>query len=261
MRDILHPDIQPSDPNPMRRAQLAMARQPLPKRFYREVLTVEADGVHAIHLDGRAARTPGRNLLALPTAAAAEVVALEWRAQEGVIDPARMHATRIANTAIDSLGGRLDEIRADIARYASSDLVCYRAEEPEGLAARQREAWDPVLDWARSHVGADFQLAGGIIHVDQPPAALAAVATALAREGETMRLAALHVLTTLSGSCLIALKFGAGAIGAEAAFAASTIDEDWNADAWGRDAEAEARQDRRREEFLAAAALLAALPG
>jgi chaperone required for assembly of F1-ATPase len=258
MRDVLYPDFAPSDPNPMKRAQNAMARQVLPKRFYKSVEVSEKDGGFAISLDGRPARTPGRNLLALPTHAAAAVIAAEWEAQADVIDPARMHATRIANTAIDSLGGRIAEVQADIAGYAGSDLVCYRAGEPEGLVERQNAAWNPVVAWAVEALGARMILAEGVVHQQQTPDALAAVAAAVAQEAQPIRLAALHVLTTLSGSCLIAMMLRAGALDADAAFAASNVDEDWNAHLWGRDAEAETRLARRREEFHAAAALLLA---
>jgi chaperone required for assembly of F1-ATPase len=258
MRDILYPDITPSDPNPMRRAQAAMARQALPKRFYKHAQISEKDAGYRIQLDGRAALTPGRNPLALPTPASAELVAAEWLAQVDVIDPARMHATRIANTAIDSIGRRLAEVQADITGYAGSDLVCYRAGEPEGLVIRQNEAWDPVVAWASDALGARMVLAQGVIHQEQPPEALQAISAAVDAEMQPIRLAALHVITTMSGSCLIALMLRAGALAPEAALAASLVDEDWNASLWGRDAEAEVRQARRREEFLAAAGLLLA---
>jgi chaperone required for assembly of F1-ATPase len=259
MRDILYPGLAPSDPNPMKRAQNAMARQPLPKRFYSVAEVVEDANVFCIQLDGRPARTPGRNLLALPMRAAADVIAAEWQAQTDVVDPAHMHATRIANTAIDSLGGRIAEVQAEIAGYAASDLVCYRASEPEGLVQRQNAQWNPVVAWAAKALGVRMFLAEGVMHQAQSPEALAAVGAAVAREVTPIRLAALHVLTTISGSCLIALMLRAGDLDAESAFAASTLDEDWNASLWGRDAEAEARVTRRRGEFLAAAALLKAL--
>jgi chaperone required for assembly of F1-ATPase len=259
MRDILYPVSGPSDPNPMKRAQAAMARQPLPRRFYSNVEIQEREGAYAIHLDGRLARTPGRNPLALATRRAAEMLAAEWKAQVDVLDPGRMHATRIANTGIDSIGQRLAEVQADVAAYAATDLVCYRAGEPDGLMRRQRAAWDPVVDWAHSELGARVVLAEGIMHQEQDDAVLSAIRARVATEREPVRLAALHVLTTMSGSCLIALMMAAGALSADAAWAASLVDEDWNADLWGRDAEAEALRALRRNEFDAAAALLAAL--
>lgn len=258
MRDIIYPDSGPSDPNPMKRAQAAMARQPLPKRFYKSVQVIEQNNIFIIHLDDRPARTPGRNLLSLPLRAAAELIAAEWEAQTEVIDPASMHATRITNTALDSLGHRIAEVQADIAKFAGSDLVCYRTGEPEGLVQRQNELWNPVVDWAQTRLGAKVVLAEGIVHQPQPETALATVATAVAAETDPVRLAALHVMTTLTGSCLIALMAASGALAAAEAWSASTVDEDWNASLWGRDSEAEARMLRRRGEFLAACALLKA---
>jgi chaperone required for assembly of F1-ATPase len=259
MRDILHPDFAPSEPNPVKRAQAAMARQPLPKRFYKAATAEAAEGGWSILLDGRPARTPGRNALRLSTEAAGHLVAAEWNAQAEVVDPARMHATRIANTAIDSLSHRMAEVQADIAAYAGSDLVCYRASEPQGLANRQNALWDPVVAWTVEALGARMMLAEGVMHVAQSDGALAAVQAAVAAEDHPVRLAALHVLTTMSGSCLIALMLRAGALSAEGAWAAANVDEDWNAQLWGRDADAETRLTRRKEEFLAAAGLLHAL--
>jgi chaperone required for assembly of F1-ATPase len=259
MRDILYPDVGPSDPNPMKRAQNAMARHSLPKRFYKEVTVVEVEGGFGILLDGREARTPGRNHLRLDTRKAADLLAAEWQAQAEIVDPATMHATRISNTGLDSVGARLADVQADIAGYAASDFVCYRAGKPKGLAARQIALWDPVVAWARQALGAQFMLAEGIVHVAQSPVALDRVTSAVGAEVHPVRLAALHVLTTLSGSCLIALMFRAGAVEESEAWAAATVDEDWNISLWGSDAEAETRMARRREEFLAAAGLLRAL--
>jgi chaperone required for assembly of F1-ATPase len=260
MREILYPAHEPSDPNPLKRAQAAMARQKLPKRFYQEV-DVDNRGTEgfAIRLDGRTARTPGRKLLALPTLPAAEVVAAEWRAQADVIDPARMHATRMTNTALDSFAGRIAEIQADVASFAGSDLVCYRAGEPEGLIAAQTLHWTPVLAWADQVLGARFRLATGVMHQQQDEAALAAVSLAVGACSQPVRLAALHVMTTLTGSCLIALMAAGGSLDADAAWQAATVDDEWSASLWGPDEEAAARMARRREEFGAAYALNAAL--
>ncbi len=259
MADMTDFDPTPSDPNPMKRAQTAMARQPALRRFYQEVAVSEGPDGFAITLDGRQARTPGRKPLALSRHAAAEVVAVEWRAQGETIEPSRMHATRIANTALDSFEGRIGEVRADVAAYAASDLVFYRAGEPEGLVASQNRHWNPIVEWAEAHLGTRFTLAEGIIHQPQTDAALAAVRAAVGRRGEPVSLAALHVCTTLTGSCLIALMAAEGALSGEAAWKASIVDEAWNASLWGWDEEAERRLAARREEFLAAHALVRAL--
>jgi chaperone required for assembly of F1-ATPase len=258
MRDLVFPEQPPERPDPV---ALARARQKLalPRRFYSDVTVEERpDTGHVILLDGRPARTPGRHLLALPNLAMAEVVAGDWRAQGGTIDPTTMHATRIANTALDAIARDPDPVRADLAAFAATDLVCYRATEPEGLIAWQNRHFDPVLDWTNQTLGVRFRLAGGIIHVAQPPEALAAVRTRLAAIGEPVRLAALHVMTTLTGSVLIALMTVAGALPAQDAFAASDCDEAWNRQQWGEDAEAMARRDRRWREFSAATALATA---
>jgi chaperone required for assembly of F1-ATPase len=255
LRDILYPPVEPSDPNPMRRAQNAMARVTLPKRFYKAVEVFEKEGIHAVTLDGRTALTPGRKPLALPTHAAAELIATEWRNQGDVIDPAVMHATRMANTGIDSIGARLADVQADAAAYAGSDLVCYRAGEPDGLVARQREAWDPVVGWAADRIGVRIVLVEGVMHQAQTPETLAAVRERVSSINDPIGLAALHVMTTMTGSCLIALMAADGSLSSAEAWSAATVDDVWQAEQWGFDEEAQRRMERRRDEFAAAVAL------
>jgi len=259
MGDPIEPGPELSHPDPVKRAQNAMARQAPLKRFYKDVGVVEAPGGYAIALDGRPARTPGRKPLALARMQAAELIAAEWHAQVDVIQPALMHATRIANTALDSFDGRIGEVQADIAGYAASDLVFYRAGEPDGLVAAQNDRWNPILAWARETLGSRFVLAEGVIHQGQSEEALAGVRVAAARWREPIALAALHVMTTLTGSALIALMAAEGSIDGEEAWRASIVDETWNGSLWGWDEEAERRLAARREEFLAAHALARAL--
>jgi len=259
MRDGADAAPGPSEADPVKRAQQAMARQPPLRRFYADVAVVEGEAGFGVALDGRPARTPGRRLLAAPTSAAADVIAAEWRAQGETIQPAGMHATRIANTALDSFDDRIGNVQADIAAYAASDLVFYRAGEPEGLVMAQNAAWNPVVAWAEATLGVRFVLAEGVVHQAQPENALAAVRAALAPRVEPIGLAALHVMTTLTGSCLIALMAAEGALAGDQAWDASLVDESWNASLWGRDEEAERRLAARRAEFLTAAALLRAL--
>ena len=152
-------DDAPKDP--MRAAQANMRSEPV-RRFYKSVDVREEDGRHALTLDGRGARSPGRNPLASASRALMARVAEEWKRQGETIDPAEMPITRLLNSAIDGVSRTMDETRADIARYAGSDLVCYRAEAPETLAERQRLAFDPVLDWAAEALGARFALAAGV---------------------------------------------------------------------------------------------------
>lgn len=260
MRDILYPEGETwqGGDDAVARARASQAR-PLPRRFYKAVSVEPGEGGFLVLLDGRKARTPGKNLLALPVRAAAERVAAEWAAQGDHIDPAEMHATRIANVGIDRVNAVRDEVIAEMAGYAGSDLVCYRAEGPDGLVARETAAWTPVLDHMRSRYGARFILSEGIAHVAQEAAALDAVAAGFARFQNPIALAALHTLVTLSGSALIPLALADGALDAETAFAAAHVEEDWNIHLWGEDAEAQARTARRRAEFMAAADLLAVL--
>ncbi len=243
--------------NPMRAAQANMRSEPV-RRFYKSVDVREEDGRHALTLDGRGARSPGRNPLASASRALMARVAEEWKRQGETIDPAEMPITRLLNSAIDGVSRTMDETRADIARYAGSDLVCYRAEAPETLAERQRLAFDPVLDWAAEALGARFALAAGVTHVEQPPEALAAVRAVLEEFDDPAALAALSVVTSLTGSALIALAMARGFLAPAEAWRAAHVDEDFQAECWGGDEEAMARRAARWREMEAAAIVLAA---
>jgi chaperone required for assembly of F1-ATPase len=242
-------------------------RRPPPKRFYKAVAVdvapaalpgERAAAAYSILLDGKPVRTPAKGVLAVPTRALAEAIAAEWVAQGDRIDPVTMPLTRLANSALDAVRGREAEVRAEIVKYAGSDLVCYRAAGPSGLVARQAELWDPVLAWSRTALGVRFEMATGLMPVAQPAAARAAVAAAL--EGlDAFAIAALHVMTTLMGSALLALAHARGLLTAEAAWAAAHVDEDWQMAKWGCDAEAKARRDRRWAEMQAASRMLALL--
>ncbi len=230
------------------------ARQP-PKRFYTDVTVAARGGGHAVHLDGRALRTPGKLVLVLPTAPMAEAIAAEWAAQGSTIDPMSMPLTRLANSVRDQVEGREPEVRADIAKYAGSDLLCYRADGPAELVVLQAATWDPLLDWARKMVGADLAVCSGIMPVDQTAASRAAVEAAVAKL-DSFRLASAHVMTTLLGSVVLMLATEAGRLTPEEAWKAAHIDEDWQIAKWGEDAEAARRQEKRKTEFLAAVRLI-----
>jgi chaperone required for assembly of F1-ATPase len=242
---------------PMQRAQAAM-RPPLPKRFYKEARAVERGGAFALELDGKPAKTPARNPLAAPTREIGEALAAEWNALGDIIDPAKMPLTRLLNVAIDRVAVESEAVAADIANYAGTDLVCYRAAEPEELVQAQADAWNPVLGWAHEALGARLVLSQGVTHVQQPETALAAVRAEIERLPKPFGLAALATVTSLTGSILIALMLARGAISPEAAWQAAHVDEDWNIAKWGEDAEAQARRASRKAEFDAAAQLLAA---
>jgi len=247
-------------PRPTDPAVLARGGAPrtLPKRFYTAVTAAPRGDGHAVHLDGRPLRTPGKLVLILPTAALADAIAVEWSAQGEHIDPLTMPLTRLANSVRDQVDGREREVRADIAKYAGSDLVCYRADSPEGLVAAQSRAWDPVLDWARREIGCDLAVATGIVHVAQSAASRAAIDTAVAPL-KGFRLASAHVMTTLLGSVMLALAVIRGHMTADEAWAAAHVDEDWQIAKWGADDEAMRRRAARLVEFQAAVRLCALL--
>ena len=259
MRDLLN-DLSEglSHPDPIRRAQIQM-QKPLPKRFYAEVSIAQHEGGFAITLDGKMVRTPARQVLAVPTEALALRVAAEWQAQGEEINPMSMPVTRLVNTALDGVTANTQAIFEDILRFSSSDLICYRAEEPERLVERQAERWDPVIDWAANDLGARFILVEGVMHHEQPREAIAAFAVTLARHDSPIALATLHTVTTLTGSAILALAFAEGRVTVEEAWSLAHLDEDWTIERWGRDEEAEERRAKRFAEFKAATDVFFAL--
>ncbi len=231
--------------------------KPLPKRFYKDV-SVGEGAFFQVLLDGRPIKTPGKKALMLPTRALANLVAEEWAAQGSHIDPGTMPLTRFSNTAIDAVSGALEDVAADVVAYAGRDLLCYRAGEQPQLAAKQAALWDPVLAWAREALGARFDVAEGVMPIDQPAMTLKAVARAL-EPHDPYRLTALHVMTTLTGSAILAIAHARGALDAEAAWAAAHADEDYQTAMWGEDYEASVKRGQRRAEFDAASRYLMAL--
>ncbi len=246
--------------HPMRSAQAAM-RKPLPKRFYERAEATPFKNGFRLTLDGKPALTPRRQPIALRSEPALMLIAAEWSRQGEVIDPAAMPATRIVNAAIDHVAFAMDEVRADLCRYAGSDLICYRASEPARLAELQQQHWSPLHDWAQQRLGVALRLTNSIQHVAQDEALLRAYERAIAAIDGPAALAALHVMVTLSGSAIIALAAAEGVLSAEAAFDASEVDADFEVEVWGVDDEAAARRAYRLSEFKAAAELFAALRG
>jgi chaperone required for assembly of F1-ATPase len=229
----------------------------LRRRFYQKATTVaDADG-YAVRLDDKPVRTPARRLLAAPEPALAQAIAAEWQAQEDVIDPAKMPLTRLANAVIDGVAVMPLPVAEEIAKYLASDLLFYRASSPTGLVESQARHWDPILAWAHHALGADFKLGEGIVHVAQPEAALTAARAAI--PSDAWRLGAVHVVTTLTGSALIALAMASSALSTEAAWQAAHVDEEWNMAQWGRDEIALERRAFRFAELQAAATVLGCL--
>lgn len=235
----------------MRAAQAGM-KPTLPKRFYKEAGVAEREGLFHLTLDGRTAKTPSKQALAVPSRGLAEALAQEWAAQGDEIDPATMPITRIVNSAIDGVSPRQVEVVDDLVRYAGSDLLSYRASDPERLARAQDEAWNPILAWARDEHGARFALAEGVMHVAQPEEAVWAIRAVIERIDSPFALAALHVMTTLSGSVLIALAHAVGPLNVDQAWAAAHVDEHFQESVWGEDYEAMERRRRREADFRAA---------
>jgi chaperone required for assembly of F1-ATPase len=228
------------------------------KRLYREVATAPVAAGFGVTLDGRPAKTPAKNELVVPGAALAAALADEWNTQQGEIRPAAMPLTGIAAAAIDRVAPARPEIVRQVADYAATDLVCYRALHPPGLVARQEAAWQPLIDWAARRYDAPLVATAGVIPAVQPAASLDAFAAAV-REHDDFALAALHRMTTACGSLVIALALGEGRLDAGEAFAASQLDESWQIEAWGEDAEQARRRRLLAAEIAAAARFLTLL--
>ena len=230
------------------------------KRFWKAAtVTREGEG-WSIALDGKPVRTPGRELLTVPSEALAAAIADEWNGVGESVEPQAMPLTGLANAAIDRVAPDPEQFARSLARYGESDLACYRAEAPPGLAARQEQAWDSLLAWARRRFDVDFRTTCGIVHVEQPEATVRRLAHSVAAY-DPFRLAALSPMVTLGGSLVTALAVAEGAIGAGDAWDAVTIDDRWQLEQWGADAEAEAALEARRRDFLAAARFLELLSG
>ena len=264
MREIFEDILEKEPLDPNEAARQAM-RPRLRRRFYEQVTVVEGHGGFAVVLDGRPVKTPARRALAAPIPALAEALAEEWRAQREQIDPSTMPLTRLANSIINGVAEKPDEVAAEVEKYLASDLIFYRADAPEGLVSRQEAAWDPLIAWARDTLGAQFRSGAGVVHLAQPDTALAAARAAIPRSTgdmrDTWRLGATHSITTLTGSALIALALLTGRLSVAEAWTAAHVDEDWNMAQWGRDALALERRAYREAEMQAAATVVGLLRG
>lgn len=228
------------------------------KRFYKACAVESTEGGHAVVLDGRSIKTPGKAPLTLPCKSLADVVAAEWDAQGDEIDADSMPMMQFASTAVDRVVPRRDTVVDDITAYGRTDLLCYRAEHPVSLVERQGSVWQPLLDWAALRYDAPLLVTGGVVPVDQPENSMAAVRAAVA-ESDDFALSGLYSLTVACGSVVLALAVREKEIDPEAAFAASQLDETWQAEQWGSDPEAESRRERLRRDIHAAARFLALL--
>lgn len=228
------------------------------KRFWQAALVVPAPDGFAVHLDDRPLQTPGKAALVVPSEGFATAIAAEWDALGAEIRPEALPFTRAANSAIDRVRPARPAVVAAVAAYGETDLLCYRAEAPAALVARQAAAWDPLLDWADATLGARLRVVSGLMPQPQPEASTAALRAAV--EGfDAFALMALHDLVTISGSLVLGLAVAREAVDGARAFALAQLDEDWQAEQWGWDAEAAAAAGRRREDFLRVERMLALL--
>lgn len=222
------------------------------KRFWKATAAVETEGGYQIELDGRPVKTPAKTLLVLPTADMAAAVAAEWDAQDKVIDPLTMPVTRGANAAIDKVATQRDEVIEMLAAYGDTDLLCYRADGPEGLISQQSEAWDPLLAWAEQTYGVRFKTAAGVMHIAQDPRNLPRLTQELCVM-TPFQIAAAHDLISLSGSLVIALAVTQSHMTPAQGWAASRVDEEWQFAQWGEDEDARALEMIKRQSFYDAA--------
>lgn len=253
MRELFDDLAGKLSPDP-REASRKSSRTPLRKRFYKDAGVADGPDGFFVTLDGKSIRTPGKSPLVAPTRELAEAMASEWNAQGELIDPMSMPLTRIANSVIDGVIPNVQAVADDMAKYFETDLLFYRAGFPDALIARQAQHWDPVLRWAADDLGAHFILTEGVMHVRQPDTAVAAVRAALPTEAWSI--AALHVVTTITGSALLAVALNHRVLDAQQVWAAAHVDEDWNREKWGADEEVEARRATRQKDFEAAAQVL-----
>lgn len=212
-----------------------------PKRFWKAATPAPVEGGFTVTLDGRPVKTPAKALLIVPTESLAALIAAEWDAQAEVVAPETMPATRAANSALDKVQVQFAEVAEILAEYGGTDLLCYRAEGPEALVARQAAAWDPLLDWARDRYGAPLVATAGVMFIAQPPGSLAALRAAVFAQ-TPFQLAALHDLIAISGSLVLGLAVAEGRLSADEAFSLSRIDEYWQIEQWGEDEEAAAKE-------------------
>ena len=225
------------------------------KRFWKSAQAIQNDGGWGVELDGRPLRTPARKPVSVPTQRLAEDIAAEWNAAEDKIDPRAMPLTGLANAAIDRVAPDKKSFASGIAKYAEADLASYRAEGPQGLIDAQAEHWDELLAWGRRRFDVDFRTTNGLLHVDQPPATVERLGHAVSAL-DPYRLAGLSPLVTIGGSLLAALGVLEEVFTPEWAWEAVSVDDRWQLEQWGSDAEAEAALDNRKRDFLAAARFL-----
>lgn len=219
------------------------------KRFWKQASVAETEEGFAVELDGRRVKTPAKTALIVPTRAMAAAIAAEWDAQDTGINPNTMPVTRSANAAIDKVRTQHAEVADMLADYGDSDLLCYRADSPAELVARQAEIWDPALDWAADSLGVRLDIRQGVLHQAQDPAAVSALRSRV-HALTSFQLAAFHDLVSMSGSLILGFAAAAGWRDADAIWTMSRLDELWQEEQWGVDDEAQEMAEVKRQAFL-----------
>lgn len=228
------------------------------KKFYKEVTVREESGGYTVCLDERPVKTPAKNALLMPTPALAEAVADEWRTDAEEIDPAAMILTRLANSAVDRVSAHRESVIDEIAGFAETDLVCYRASAPPGLKDRQDREWRPLLDWLKKDRGIDLQVTDSVLPITQNQGDLDVLRNAVASYDD-YALSALHMVTSACGSVVLGLATADGKIDGETAWALSLLEETFQINEWGEDPEATKRRENLRTDITAAAGFLSLL--
>lgn len=219
------------------------------KRFWKQAHVQRRDEGFVVLLDERKLLTPGKAELVMPTEEMAQAVAAEWDEQPKVVNPLTMPVTRSANSAIDKVASQRAEVAEMVASYGGTDMICYRAESPDGLVKRQADAWDPLLSWSENHLHAPLITAKGIVHVAQSDSSLNRLSTMVSKFTD-FELTGFHDLVGLSGSLIIGFAAIHGFQSPEILWNLSRVDEQWQVDQWGEDEEATAMAGKKRDGFL-----------
>jgi chaperone required for assembly of F1-ATPase len=228
------------------------------KRFYKEAKVTAAGDEFGVQLDGKPLLTPGKRALRVPSRALAEAIAAEWQGQGVTVKPLELPLTRLVSTALDRVEPRSADVIGEIAKYATTDLLCYRADEPRELIERQAQIWQPLLDWTEARFAAPLTVTQGVFPVAQDLATLAAIERAIAAH-DSLQLVALHLATTACGSVVLGLALLAERLSPEEAFAAAALDESFQIERWGEDVEQTQRRAALKEDIALAARFAALL--
>lgn len=256
MREILENFDMPSNEDNAVRKPQNLSHQSLPKRFYKKVDFKCEEGGFSILLDGNPVKTPARRHLLIPTEALAALVVQEFTIQEEIIDPVKMPITRFVNTVVDGIADNMQVIFEDLLRFVACDMILYRAQTPQELVQRQCKHWDFLLDWVEEKLGVCFNVAEGVMHVEQPREVIQAVSNYLRKVESPYVLAALHTMTTLTGSALVAIAVAEKRIEVDDAWAIAHLDEDWTMEQWGIDKETMTLRAYKKVDFNAAATII-----